>query len=353
MDSVGQRRMAPLHGGRRDKLEISPNLWAGVGLVRGGAGTALVGDPRDGGGAHRGIRRRSASTPSSCRATRTWKRPTASPSWCSRCCRSRTCTNVPAPTRVNTGPFGETIANDHRRSAGRPRSHERRRQSRLPVPSVLTQWALPLGIIVVWQASSVAGSIPGRGAAGADRCAGAGWKLLQSGELAPQHLGELLARASSASPSAAASASRSGWPTGCRSVSERVSRFARCRWCATSPHLALIPLVILWFGIDEDGQAVPGRARRVLPDLHQHPARHPHRRPAAGRDGPHLRHVAGDAVLAGDPARRAAVDLRRPALCARHHVADPDRGRDHLGLIRHRLHGDAGARVPAGRRRAC
>lgn len=36
--------MAALHGGKRDKLEVSPNLWAGVGLVRGGAGTALVGD---------------------------------------------------------------------------------------------------------------------------------------------------------------------------------------------------------------------------------------------------------------------------------------------------------------------
>jgi alkanesulfonate monooxygenase len=45
MDSVGQRRMAELHGGRRDRLEVSPNLWAGVGLVRGGAGTSLVGDP--------------------------------------------------------------------------------------------------------------------------------------------------------------------------------------------------------------------------------------------------------------------------------------------------------------------
>ena len=37
--------MSVLHQGSRDKLEISPNLWAGVGLVRGGAGTALVGDP--------------------------------------------------------------------------------------------------------------------------------------------------------------------------------------------------------------------------------------------------------------------------------------------------------------------
>lgn len=45
LDSVGQQRMSQLHGGRRDKLEVSPNLWAGVGLVRGGAGTALVGDP--------------------------------------------------------------------------------------------------------------------------------------------------------------------------------------------------------------------------------------------------------------------------------------------------------------------
>jgi alkanesulfonate monooxygenase len=44
-DSEGQRRMAQLHSGSRDKLEVSPNLWAGVGLVRGGAGTALVGDP--------------------------------------------------------------------------------------------------------------------------------------------------------------------------------------------------------------------------------------------------------------------------------------------------------------------
>jgi alkanesulfonate monooxygenase len=41
--SEGQRRMTELHGGRTDALEISPNLWAGVGLVRGGAGTALVG----------------------------------------------------------------------------------------------------------------------------------------------------------------------------------------------------------------------------------------------------------------------------------------------------------------------
>jgi alkanesulfonate monooxygenase len=42
-ESEGQRRMTELHGGSRDGLEVYPNLWAGVGLGRGGAGTALVG----------------------------------------------------------------------------------------------------------------------------------------------------------------------------------------------------------------------------------------------------------------------------------------------------------------------
>ncbi|GEA84308.1 alkanesulfonate monooxygenase [Cellulomonas gelida] len=48
--SVGQQRMVALHGAgaladSRDAraLEVHPGLWAGIGLVRGGAGTALVG----------------------------------------------------------------------------------------------------------------------------------------------------------------------------------------------------------------------------------------------------------------------------------------------------------------------
>jgi alkanesulfonate monooxygenase len=47
MDSVGQARMAALHGGTLPdgarSLEVAPNLWAGIGLVREGAATALVG----------------------------------------------------------------------------------------------------------------------------------------------------------------------------------------------------------------------------------------------------------------------------------------------------------------------
>jgi alkanesulfonate monooxygenase len=47
MDSVGQARMTALHGGSAGNgarsLEVAPNLWAGIGLVREGAATALVG----------------------------------------------------------------------------------------------------------------------------------------------------------------------------------------------------------------------------------------------------------------------------------------------------------------------
>lgn len=112
MDSVGQQRMAALHGGRRDKLEVSPNLWAGVGLVRGGAGTALVGDPETVAARMKEYMQLGVDTfilsgyphleesyrfaelvlpllPTSSRGTE-------------------------AATSVNMGPFGETIANDSR-----------------------------------------------------------------------------------------------------------------------------------------------------------------------------------------------------------------------------------------------
>lgn len=48
-DSVGQRRMSEMHGGIKPgnlrDLEVAPNLWAGIGLVRPGPGTAIVGSP--------------------------------------------------------------------------------------------------------------------------------------------------------------------------------------------------------------------------------------------------------------------------------------------------------------------
>jgi alkanesulfonate monooxygenase len=111
MDSVGQQRMAQLHGGRRDKLEISPNLWAGVGLVRGGAGTALVGDPQTVAARIREYQDVGIDTfimsgyPHLEEAYRFAELVFP--------LLSLQRDNV-TPLRVNTGPFGETIANEHR-----------------------------------------------------------------------------------------------------------------------------------------------------------------------------------------------------------------------------------------------
>ena len=112
MDSVGQQRMAQLHGGRRDKLEISPNLWAGVGLVRGGAGTALVGDPETVAARIREYQDIGIDTfimsgyPHLEEAYRFAELvfpllSLAQP-------------NNVTPIRLNTGPFGETIGNEYR-----------------------------------------------------------------------------------------------------------------------------------------------------------------------------------------------------------------------------------------------
>jgi alkanesulfonate monooxygenase len=112
MDSVGQKRMAELHGGRRDKLEISPNLWAGVGLVRGGAGTALVGDPETVAARIKEYQNLGIDTfimsgyPHLEEAYRFAELVFPHLSL-------EQAANV-TPLRANTGPFGETIANEHR-----------------------------------------------------------------------------------------------------------------------------------------------------------------------------------------------------------------------------------------------
>lgn len=112
MDSVGQSRMSQLHGGRRDQLEVSPNLWAGVGLVRGGAGTALVGDAATVAERIDEYRRIGIDTfilsgyPHLEEAYRFGE---------------LVLPNLPldheirtSATSVNMGPFGETVAGDHR-----------------------------------------------------------------------------------------------------------------------------------------------------------------------------------------------------------------------------------------------
>jgi alkanesulfonate monooxygenase len=112
MDSVGQQRMLQLHGGRRDELEISPNLWAGVGLVRGGAGTALVGDPETVAARIREYQDIGIDTFIMSGYPHLEEAYRFAELVFPHLALDRS-DNV-TPIRVNTGPFGETIANEHR-----------------------------------------------------------------------------------------------------------------------------------------------------------------------------------------------------------------------------------------------
>ena len=95
--------------GRRDRLEVSPNLWAGVGLVRGGAGTALVGDPHTVATRMKEYMALGIDTfilsgyPHLEEAYRFAEMVFP--------LLPLTHGTLAAPTSVNTGPFGETIAN--------------------------------------------------------------------------------------------------------------------------------------------------------------------------------------------------------------------------------------------------
>jgi sulfonate transport system permease protein len=113
----------------------------------------------------------------------------------------------------------------------------------------LTPWALPAAIIVVWQALSVADVIPSRVLPAPTAVIVAAWKLTLSGEL-PRNMWVSFCRAIAGFAIGGGVGFALGLANG---LSERAERFSdtTLQMIRNVPHLALIPLVILWFGIDE------------------------------------------------------------------------------------------------------
>jgi sulfonate transport system permease protein len=113
----------------------------------------------------------------------------------------------------------------------------------------LTQWALPVAIIAGWEIASLAGLIPLRVLPAPTDVTTAGWKLVLSGELL-NNIWVSFWRAIVGFAIGGGIGFAFGLANGLSDLSEQVFD-STLQMVRNIPHLAMIPLVILWFGIDE------------------------------------------------------------------------------------------------------
>jgi sulfonate transport system permease protein len=116
----------------------------------------------------------------------------------------------------------------------------------------LTQWVLPVCIIALWEALSLAGFIPARILPAPSAVIAAGWHATLTGEL-PRNMWVSFWRAMVGLLVGGGIGFALGLANGLSRRSERISD-STLQMIRNIPHLALIPLVILWFGIGEEAK---------------------------------------------------------------------------------------------------
>ncbi|MEP9375107.1 aliphatic sulfonate ABC transporter permease SsuC [Aquabacter sp. CN5-332] len=115
-----------------------------------------------------------------------------------------------------------------------------------------TGWILPVLLIVVWEAASKFGEIPANILPAPSDVVAALWKLTLSGDIF-KHIGVSSWRALTGFAIGGSIGFALGLANGLSTVSREVSD-TTLQMVRNIPHLALIPLVILWFGIDEEAK---------------------------------------------------------------------------------------------------
>src|ERR1700736_6541991 len=121
-----------------------------------------------------------------------------------------------------------------------------------PPADGLIPWIVPLGILLVWQLACVTGFVPARVLPAPSDVALAGWKLLLSGELA-RNIWVSFWRAGAGFAIGGSIGFAFGLANGLSQLSNKLTD-TTLQMVRHVPHLALIPLVILWFGIDESAK---------------------------------------------------------------------------------------------------
>ena len=123
---------------------------------------------------------------------------------------------------------------------------------KLPRIDGLIPWIVPLAIILIWQLACVTGFVPARVLPAPSDVALAGWKLLLSGELV-RNIWVSFWRASIGFLIGGGIGFTFGLANGLSQLSSKLTD-TTLQMVRNIPHLALIPLVILWFGIDESAK---------------------------------------------------------------------------------------------------
>lgn len=113
-------------------------------------------------------------------------------------------------------------------------------------------WLLPLALVAAWQAASSAGLLSDAVLPAPSAVVAAGWTLTLSGEL-PHHMGVSFLRAMAGLVVGGGFGFALGLANGLSRLSDRLTD-TTLQMARNVPHLALIPLVILWFGIGEEAK---------------------------------------------------------------------------------------------------
>ena len=116
----------------------------------------------------------------------------------------------------------------------------------------LVPWAVPLGLLAIWQLAAQLGWLSTRVAPAPLNVLQAGWALASTGELF-EHLWASSVRAAIGFAIGGSLGLLFGLLNGGFRIFERLFDTS-IQMVRNVPHLALIPLVILWFGIDEAGK---------------------------------------------------------------------------------------------------
>ncbi|MBV9078039.1 MAG: ABC transporter permease subunit, partial [Methylobacteriaceae bacterium] len=127
-----------------------------------------------------------------------------------------------------------------------------RRAAGLRWPGQVTGWLLPAILVVAWEAACRLGGIPTTILPAPSAVLAAGWRLLGTGEL-QQNIWISTLRALSGFAIGGGIGFALGLANGLSRLSERVTD-TTLQMVRNIPHLAMIPLVILWFGIDEEAK---------------------------------------------------------------------------------------------------